>query len=179
VRVRWDRLWADLSAQAEALERVEFEAEVADRVSVEQASVLLMDRVRASLGRHLRCDVTGAPPWRGVLGGYGRDWLALTRTDPSHAQTVLVPLSAVRGVTGLARQAVLDDALSPVGRRVTLAMALRHLRDDAHETTLHRSGTPPLRGLVRSVGRDYVDLVDDEGTCWSVPLSALLGVSLW
>lgn len=178
MHVRWDRLWADLSAQAEALERVEFEAEVADRVSVEQASVLLMDRVRASLGRHLRCDVTGAPPWRGVLGGYGRDWLALIRDDRSQDQTVLVPVAAVCGVTGLARQAIRDDALTPVGRRVTLAMALRHLRDDAHDVTLHRSGAPPLRGLLRSVGRDYVDLVDDEGTCWSVPMPALLGISL-
>lgn len=178
MNVRWDRLWADLSAQAEALERVEFEAEVADRVAVEQASVLLMDRVRASLGRHLRCDVSGAPPWRGVLGGYGRDWLALTRPDPAESLTVLVPLSAVQAVTGLARRAVRDDALTPVGRRVTLAMALRHLRDDAHDVALHRSGTPPLRGRVRSVGRDYVDVADDEGTCWSVPMSALVGVSL-
>lgn len=173
--MRWERLWADLAGQAEELDRGEREAEVVERLAIEQASVGLMDRVRGSAERVVRCEVRDGQRWVGVLVGHGLDWLALRRDDSAGADVVLVPADALCGVAGLSARVVGADALGPVGRRLSIGVALRRLRDGAHPVVVHRLGAAPLAGLVVAVGRDFVEIAADAVT-WVVPTATLTGV---
>lgn len=176
--MRWERLWSDLESQAAALDRDELAAEVHDRTLIEQSSVLLMDRVRASVGEHLRCEVAGGGQWRGVLLGVGSDWLALGRSDSSAHSTVIVASVAVRAVTGLLPRAVLLDSLGAVARRSTLAMLVRHLASAGDRVQLHRVDAGPVSGRVAVVGRDYLQISDDDGIGWSVPSAAVAALTI-
>ena len=182
--MRWERLWSDLEQQAEALDRDELAAEVHDRTVIEQSSVQLMDRVRASLGLRLRCDVAGGGRWQGVLLGVGSNWFALARSDTSDASDahghapVILPSVAVTAVAGLAPRAVMLDALGPVARRSTLAMALRRLVEAGERVQVHRSQASPLSGRLTVCGQDYVELCDDDAVTWSVPTAALGAVTM-
>ncbi len=173
--MRWERFWSDLESQAEGWERDELEAEVVDRVAIERASVLVMDRVRGSVGRRLRCEVAGGEQWKGALLGHGVDWLLLGRADDGHP-FVLLPARSLTAVQGLAERALPIDALSLVARRATLSMALRRLASAGERVRLHRAGAAPLAGRIVVVGSDYVEVVDDAE--WVVPLAAMTAVEL-
>jgi hypothetical protein len=174
--VRWEKLWSDLESQVDAWERDDLEAEVADRVAIERASVLVMDRVRGSVGRPLRCEVAGGGRWQGVLLGYGVDWLLLGDDDGGRS-SVLVPAGGLTGVVGLAERVLPLDTLSLVARRATLTMALRRLAGAAEPLRLHRGHSRPLSGRISVVGSDYVEVVDHD-TAWVVPTTALVAVEL-
>lgn len=180
--MRWERLWSDLEAQAEAraeaLARDELEAEVADRALIEQGSVAFMDRVRASVGTHLRCVVLGGQQWQGVLLGHGLDWLSLSPPGVAGQASVLLPERSLAAVSGLARHAVPLDALGLVARRVTMTMAMRRLMDGGELVRVHRVGSPPAAGRIVLVGRDYVDVEDDDEVTWSIPLRSVTAVAL-
>lgn len=176
--MRWEWLFSDLEAQADALERDELEVEVADRALIEQGSVVLMDRLRASVGLHLRCTVIGGQRWQGPLLGYGLDWLSLARSDLDGQASVLLPVAALTAVSGLDRRAVPLDAVGLVSRRVTIAMALRRLMDNEEFVGVHLHSAPAVAGRIVLVGRDYLDIVDEDAVIWSVPLAAVVAVAL-
>jgi hypothetical protein len=48
--MRWDALFADLEAQAEALERAERAAEVDERARIEVGALGLLERLRPAIG---------------------------------------------------------------------------------------------------------------------------------
>lgn len=175
--VRWDRFFSDLEAQAVALEHDELEMEVADRALVEHSSVVLMDRVRASLGLPLRCVLVDGQQWQGALLGFGADWLVLSHSGVDDRAAVLVRARALVAVSGLSGRAVPLQALGSVARRSTLTMALRRLMQLAEPVQVMRVHAVPLTGTVALVGRDYLDLACDDGT-WSVPLDAVAGVAI-
>lgn len=175
--MRWDRLWADLAAQAEALDRDDLHAEVADGVRREQATVALMDRVRASAGGTVRCETAGGYRWRGEITAHGVDWFEVAATGESGPADVLVPTLAVRAFVGLARAAVPVEAMSLVSRRVDLRMVLRRVSVRRVPVRLLRIEADPLVGRVGAVGSDYLDLRDPGGAQWSVPLSAVAAVT--
>jgi uncharacterized membrane protein len=75
--MRWQDLFADLESQAEALERAERDAEVADRSRAEQAMVALTARLAAACGMPLALRVTGVGEISGELETVGQDWLLL------------------------------------------------------------------------------------------------------
>jgi len=176
--VRWDKLFSDLDSQVEAWERDQLEAEVADRVAIEQASVLLMDRVRGSVGRALRCEVAGGQLWQGVLLGHGPDWLLLGR-DADERSPLLLPAGGLTGVVGLAERVRPLDTLSLVGRRATLAMALRRLAGAEQPVRLYRADAAPLSGRIAVVGRDYVEVLDAvaDAAC-VVPVDVVVALEL-
>jgi hypothetical protein len=174
--VRWERLWDDLSAQADAWDRDDFDAEVDDRVRVEDAAITLMDRVRASSGRRLSVEVRGGRRWSGTLVAYGSDWVALVGDGLTGRQQVLVPADVVVAIRGLSARAVPAAALGPVSGRVSLAMVLRRAAGSAQQVGLHRVDGRLVAGDVARVGGDYVDIVDEEGVTTSVATSAIAGV---
>jgi hypothetical protein len=177
-QLRWERLWGDLASQSEQLERDELSGEVADRAQREHATVGFGDRVRASLGCTLACQVRGGRTVRGVLVGAGPDWLALRADGPGSAPTHLVSLAAVVGVSGLARTAVPVGATGLVERRLDVRHVLRRVGEAGIEVGLARTSGPDLRGTVVRVGQDYVDLATEGGATWSVPLGAVACVLL-
>ena len=176
--LRWERLWGDLASQAEQLERDELSGEVADRAQREHATVRLGERVRASLGCSLACQVSGGRTVRGVALAAGPDWLALRADGPGTAPTHLVRLAAVVGVSGLAGAAVPAEATGLVERRLDVRHVLRRLAEAGVELGLARTSGPDLRGALVRVGQDYVDLATEGGTTWSVPVDAVTCVLL-
>jgi hypothetical protein len=165
--VGWERVLADVAAQAEQIDRDEDLRAAADRVRVEHAAVAMLDRLRG----HGRCVVvvvtsTGATV-RGRPEAVGPDWLAL---DGEGGTTVL-PAHAVVAVRGLGRPAVPAEAMRAVDRRKDLRYLLRALGSEGVEVLVRTAG-PDVRGQVTRVGADHIDLAAD-GETWSVRLAAL------
>lgn len=166
-----------MAAQAEAMDREELHAEVADGSLRERAAVALMDRVRASVGLTVRCETADGQRWQGEIAAYGVDWFELSATGEAGHRDVLIPSPAVRGMVGLARGAVGADATSLVSRRVDLRMVLRRVSARHIPVRVYRIEADPLSGDVVVVGNDYLELRDSAATHWSVPLSAVASVT--
>lgn len=95
----WRDLLGDLETQMLAEERLELEAEVADRALREAAMLALADRLRAAVDATVRLELRGVGLVRGRLEAAGSDWLTLR--ELSAAATSLVPLSAILAVRDL------------------------------------------------------------------------------
>jgi hypothetical protein len=154
--VRWRRLFDDLEAQAEAASAAELEAEVAERSRREAALVQLRDRLAAALGASVTLHLPGVGQVQGVLADSGVDWLLL---EERGAGEVLVPLTALLGVTGLGAMTALPDE-SAVGRRLDLRWALRGLARSRTAVLLVLADGSALPGTLDRVGADHVDLAE-------------------
>jgi hypothetical protein len=174
--MRWERLWADLDAQADQWERDEIAAEAADRALVEHGRITLLDRLRATAGAEVVCQLRGGGVVRGRVVGYGADWLALA--SQGDLPSDLLPVGALSAICGVAAAAVPVDATGLVQRRTDLRALLRAVSAAGLEVVLARPAGPDIRGVVRRVGRDYLDVRTDGGTVWSVPLPAVDRVGL-
>lgn len=158
--MRWDALFEDLEAQLAAGERLDFDAEVAERTRADMASVELADRLRGSLGLRIGIHLGSGTRLEGILRHVGSQLLLLD--EPRHQ--VLIPHSSAVRYSGLARLAVTEQ--SSVRRRLGLASSLRALaRDRASLTVLLARGPElMLHGVIDRVGRDFLDLaVTDVG----------------
>ena len=156
--MRWERLFEELDARFDAEATLERDAEIADRTRRERGQIALYSRLLANVGREpisLRLPGGGVP--RVVVGtpsDVGPDWLLLVDTAN---QSVLVPLAAVRSVTGLGPGA---QEASLVGRRFTLGAALRGIsRDRAVVDVVDLEGHG-LTGTIDAVGADHLDLAE-------------------
>lgn len=179
--MRWERLFDDLSALAEAEDRAEFDAEVAERGRAEHGSVTWADRVRAAEGHPLAVTVLGAGTVTGRLLRVGSGWVLLG--GPGQPQ-VLISDAAVLAVAGLgvATAAAVDRG------RVYAAVDLRKmLRATAAERTTVRltlvDGSD-LTGTLDRVGSDFVELAEHAagevrrvGAVRSVRMLALAGIA--
>jgi len=152
--VRWDRLFDDLEAQLAEAADLDLDAEIADRTRRELATVTLVDRVRASVGRHLEIHADGAGTVRGELVRAGPDWLLLDDAGRSR----VVAVAAVSAASGLA-----DHLLAPAGEvaaRLDLRYLLRGLaRDRATVGVTTRDGMHRW-GTIDRVGADHLDLAE-------------------
>jgi hypothetical protein len=154
--VRWEALFDDLEAQADALAAAELQAEVADRTRREHALLGLSDRLRETEGHPLAVTVWGAGTVHGRLLDAGVDWLLLEETG----RDVLVPLASVLGITGLGARSAVPGSDGDVGRRLDLRWALRGLaRDRAGVAVVLRDGSA-LNGTLDRVGADHVDVAE-------------------
>src|SRR5205814_8236401 len=100
--------FADLAAQAEALDDRDRALEARERARIEVGSLTMMDRLRATVGSslHVRC-VSGLTV-HGLVVRTGSDWLLLRGT---HADEVLVRAEAVSSVIGTSAVAAPSDRL--------------------------------------------------------------------
>jgi hypothetical protein len=71
--MRWQHLFADLSAQWEAAEASAERAEAASRARAEHGRVLLSDRLRGAGGAHLLLRCAGAGRVAGAVTDVGPD----------------------------------------------------------------------------------------------------------
>jgi hypothetical protein len=170
--VRWEALFGDLAAQAEAEERAELEAEVRDRTRREGGLVRTVDRLRAARGGTVGVTVLGAGHLAGRLLDAGPDWLLL---EEGAGRDVLLPMAAVLAVEGLGPRA--DVAAGALAARLDLRWALRGLaRDRARLQVVLRDGTP-LTGTLDRVGADHVELAEHDAGEWR-RASAVRGLRL-
>jgi hypothetical protein len=153
--VRWESLFGDLAAQAEALERLERAAEVDERTRAELAALTLMDRLRAAQDTTVRVGVLGVGAVHGRIGTIGADWVLLD--DPTGHET-LVPVAAISGLRGLPREAMTAGVAGPLVTRLRLTSALRGIARDRSAVRLHLRDGSAVDATIDRVGRDYLEV---------------------
>ncbi|SFT37237.1 hypothetical protein [Arthrobacter sp. ov118] len=181
--MRWDALFNDMEAQLAARQRLDFEAEVAERALVDAAKVELADRLRGSLGLSIRVHVSSGAAFEGALSHAGSEALVL---DESMHQ-VLIPYAAAAQFAGLSRLAVPEP--SRVRQRLGLGSALRGLAGSRAPVTIvvaRGRAEAEQYGVIDTVGRDFLDLaVMREGEdrraagvrqVVTIPFAALAGI---
>ena len=171
----WDeRLFAlfdDLEAQAAVLYDAEREAELADRGRSEYAGVTLASRLMASVGTPLRVQIAGVGVVDGELRRVGPDWLLLTA---EHADWVVLT-SALESVVGASPRSVPEIAWPRIAS-LGVGSALRRLADAAEPCVWHARDAGAHEGVVRRVGRDFVEVHLVTGATCLLPWSGLAAV---
>jgi hypothetical protein len=152
--VRWDELFADLEAQADALELAERATEVSERARIEFASIAMLERLRAGIGGPLRVQLLGGLNVAGTLVRAGSDWL-LCQEGPG--REALIATSAVRAVHGLGRLSAVPGSGGPVLARLTLRSALRGIARDRSGVRLHLVDGEVLDATIDRVGADFIE----------------------
>lgn len=181
--MRWRALFDDLEAQLEAAEAAELAGEVSERSRMEVGRLRTVDRLAPACGSPLAVTTAGAGVQRGTLVDVGVDWLLL---DEGAGRELLVPLSAVLGVTGLGTRSGSPGGDTEVARRLDLRWALRGLARGRDGVALLLRDGSTVGGTLDRVGADHVDLAEHApGEARRaaavrgvrlVPLSALAGV---
>ncbi len=155
--MRWDRLFADLEAEAAGALDQELAAEVAERSRAEYAAVLLADRLRGARGHPVTVTVQGAPQRTGTVQRVGVDWLLMGAPGESE---VLVRLDRVLAVSGLALPTAAARQAGPVQRAMDFRRALRALAVDRSSVTVSLVDGSLLAGTIDRVGADHVELAE-------------------
>lgn len=159
--MRWEELFADLTAEFEALESAELAAEISDRTRRELARIRLVDRLRAAESSAVAVTVqtlSGDQTVGGRLLDVGPDWLLVERSDAP--VEVLIPLSVVGTVIGLPSSASEPGSEGHVQARLDLAHVLRGIARDRAAVCLAIGGGRMLTGTIDRVGADYLDLAE-------------------
>lgn len=151
--MRWDDLFEDLSAQWEAQERRELDAEVADRTRRERASLGLYERLAAAGTAQVALALRSRTVVSGRVADVGDGWVLVG--VPGGAVS-LVAFSGITAVTGLPARA----AGEPTGRRFGLGYALRGLSRDRCVLTCTDVAGGRATGTVDAVGRDFFELAE-------------------
>jgi hypothetical protein len=152
--MRWDTLFADLEAQAAALERAERAAEVEERTRGEVAATGVVDRLRAAIGSPLRLMLPGLA-LAGVLRRVGPDWLLL---DEGAGREAVVVLDRLVGLSGLGRLSAPPGTMGVVTSRLGLRHALRGVARDRSAVRLHLADATTHSATVDRVGADFVEV---------------------
>ena len=154
--MRWDDLFADLEAQAEAADVAELDAEVAERTRREAATVTWVDRAQAAVGRAVSVRVTGVgAPVAATLRSVGSQWLLL---DQPPSRSVLIPHSSVVAVSGLGPWTAPEGAAGVVESRLGLGSALRAVARDRSPVQLLLTDGGMVHGVLDRVGADFVEI---------------------
>lgn len=155
----WERLFRELDHEWEGAVDAQLQAEVAERTRAELGRLMLLERLRGSVGHRLRLGTVAG--WvTGELVRVAADCLLLERGSVE----LLVPVAAVSDVEGLGQRSVPDDQVGEVQRRLGMASLLRRVARDRAAVTVVRAATPDLHGTPVLVGADFLELaVHDRG----------------
>lgn len=149
--MRWESLFADLENQMVAAEEEDRRADVSARTRSDRASVELVGRLLASVGRPLQVLTSDGMSVEGVLTEACGAWVLLV--DAQHREH-LIPLAQIAGLIGAAA------FVAPAGvvdRRLTLASALRAIARDRARVEVVTQGYC-WWGVINAVGSDHCDL---------------------
>lgn len=153
--MRWDALFADLEAQAAALEWAERAAEVEERTRGEIGALGLLDRARAAVGLPLRLRLCGPLAVTGTLGGVGPDWLLL---DEGAGREIVVASARLISVRGLARFSAVPDSAGFVESRLGLRHVLRGVARDRSGVRVHLDDGSTVDATIDRVGADFIEV---------------------
>jgi hypothetical protein len=186
VQVRWQRLFDDLEAQAEAHDAAEFEAEVSERVRYELGQVRLVDRLRAAVGHPVEVCCRGVGTISGPLARVGADWLLLEEQPDRH---VLVADAAITSIGGLGAWSDVPGSEGKVGARLDLRRALRGVARDRSAVQALLVDGSVVAGTVDRVGADFVEIAEHAQReprrvgavrgVRTVPLAAVAVIRMW
>ena len=155
--MRWQQLFADLTAQFDEAEAAAELAEAASRTRAEVGAVPLAGRLAGSVGADVRLRCRGAGQLAGSLADVGPDWLLLV--DERGAESV-VATSAITSATGLARRTVLEEDDGRPRVRFDLRLVLRATARDRSAVVLTTDDGAVLTGTIDRVGADFVELAE-------------------
>jgi hypothetical protein len=155
--MRWDALFADLEAQAEALTTAERAVEVEERARIEAGRIRLLDRLQPSIGRPVRLRCLGAGAIAGVVRRVGADWVLL---DEDAGREALVAIDALLSVSGLARLSAPPGAQSVVGSRLGLRHALRGIARDRSAVRISDLSGVTVDGTIDRLGADVIEVAE-------------------
>jgi hypothetical protein len=153
--MRWQQLFADLSAQFEEEETAAERGESASRTRAEVGAIPLAARLGGALGLPVVLDCRGAGRIAGVLTDVGPDWLLL---EDERGVQYLVATPAVRTVAGLGRRTAAPEPPGAVRARLDLRRALRGLARNRSVVQVVLDDGGVLTGTLDRVGADYVEL---------------------
>lgn len=151
--MRWEDLFADLEAQADALAVAERAAEVAELTRLEASRLDLASRLRPAIGAWITVRCLGGTVLSGRLGGVGTGWLLL---DEGAGREALLATAAVTAVTGLGRLSSAGGAV--VDARLGIGQVLRMVARDRSVLRVCLIDSSVLDGTLDRVGSDYVEL---------------------
>lgn len=152
---RWDAVFADLQAQAEALDVAERAAEVQDRVRAEVGELTVVDRLRPAVGTALRLHTVDGTVCAGTLARVGPDWVLLEQDGD---RELLVCLSAVTGISGLGRRSAVPNSMDVVSSRLRLWFVLRRIARDRSPLSVRLADATTLAATIDRVGADFVEV---------------------
>ena len=164
--MRWEEmlldLFDDLEQQAEGLALAERDAEVAELSRAEYAHVDFASRLHASTGHQVVLVVAGIGHIEARIVRVGVDWLLAD--DGRHEWILRTP--ALAHARGLSEQAV-GEQNRALPARVGVGSALRSVADTKAAVVLHRLDGASVRGQLRRVGADFVELwVSEHAEAW-------------
>jgi hypothetical protein len=169
--MRWERLFEDIEAQAAQAERVERDAEVADRTEREVGRQQLTDRLRAATGAEITIRVVGVDgPVHGVVRAAGAGWMVIS--ERPGAKTLVV-VARVLTMTGLGVRAEIPGSRGAAGARLGLGYALRQIARERVEVRLVLVDGAVVAGVVDRVGADFADIGADGGVQATIPFDAV------
>jgi hypothetical protein len=154
--MRWQQLFADLTAQFEEAEAAAELAESVSRAHAEVGAVPLAGRLAGSAGVDLRVRCRGAGQLSGRLADLGPDWVLLV--DERGAESVIA-IRAVTSVTGLLRRTVPEEDDRP-RVRFDLRLVLRATARDRCAVALTTDDGVVLTGTIDRVGADFLELAE-------------------
>lgn len=153
--MRWDELFADLEARADAIDTAARSAEIDERTRGEIGALGMHERLRAAVDTPLRLRLSGQLALVATLLRVGPDWLLLTEDGGREA---VVPTAHVLGVRGLARYSAAPGTGGRVESRLGLRHALRGIARDRSSCRLHLADATTLDATLDRVGADFVEV---------------------
>jgi hypothetical protein len=187
--VRWDSLFADLEAQAEALSAAERSAEVEDRTRFEIGRISVHDRLAAVLNSEIRLRCSGGLWIAGRLRRSHPEWLLV---EQDGVREVLVLTTGIVSIAGLSRSATTPgqgsatEAVQTVRSGLGVRYALRGVVRDRSSVRMHLTDGTVLAATLDRVGADFIDCAthaEGEARRWgevrevlTVPITALVAL---
>jgi hypothetical protein len=153
--MRWDDLFADLEAQAEALVTAERDAEVDELVRVEASRLQFLDRLRPAVEGPIKLRCLGGLVLSGILGRVGTDWLLL---DEGGGREAIVATAALVSVAGHGRLS--GAASSRLDAKLGIGHALRGVARDRSVLRACLTDGSVIDGTVDRVGLDFVEIAE-------------------
>jgi hypothetical protein len=155
--MRWQQLFADLSAQWEEAEASAERLESASRARAEFGGVLLADRLRGAEGARVVLRCHGAGLVAGAVADVGPDWVLLA---DERGVEVLVATAAVLAVSGVGRRTALPTEAGVVAGRLDLRRAVRGLARDRSQVQVVLVDGAVVTGTIDRVGADFCEVAE-------------------